>query len=357
MKPRQPRPLHPGAWWLWVIGLAIGASRVTNPIYLALMVAVVALVVALCRPVQSWSRGFGAYLVMGLVIVGIRIVFRSLLGGDDSGTVLFTIPEIGLPASAEGISLGGPVTTTDIASSAYQGARLATIIICIGAANVLADPKRLLKLFPSALYELGTALTVTLTVAPQLVESSIRVRQARRLRGDVGKGWHLVRDIAMPVMVDALDRSLYLASAMDARGYGRTSAVDPSRRRASGAMVLIGVFGVMVGTYGALDATSSAIIGVPLLLVSLIVAAVGVSWGSQQVKRTRYRPDPWRWPEWVISASGLIVGAGLVALSSSSSNGLNPSTDPLRWPTASVLVLLVISVGLVPAAAAPQVPK
>ena len=35
---RLPRALHPGAWWLWAVGLAAAASRTTNPLLLALVV-------------------------------------------------------------------------------------------------------------------------------------------------------------------------------------------------------------------------------------------------------------------------------------------------------------------------------
>ena len=43
---RLPRPLHPGAWWLWALGLATAASRTTQPLLLGLVIAVTAYVVA-----------------------------------------------------------------------------------------------------------------------------------------------------------------------------------------------------------------------------------------------------------------------------------------------------------------------
>src|SRR4029450_5427916 len=100
-----------------------------------------------------------------------------------------------------------------------DGMRLATLIVCIGAANVLADPKRLLKALPSALHELGVAATVSLTIAPQLIESGQRIRRGRRLRGVDTRRRRPVQSMLMPVLEDALDRSLALAAAMDARGY------------------------------------------------------------------------------------------------------------------------------------------
>ena len=185
---RLPRELHPGAWWLWALGLATAASRTTNPLLLGAVLAVVAYVVAARRGDAPWSRGFKAYLVMALVIIALRVVFRMLLDGQYGEHVLFRLPEIPLPAAAAGIRLGGPVSLEGVLAAVYDGLRLATLLICIGAANVLANPKRLLKSTPAALHEVGVAVTVALSVAPQLVESVQRVRRARRLRSGARQG-------------------------------------------------------------------------------------------------------------------------------------------------------------------------
>ena len=51
-----PRNLHPGAWWLWAIGLAAAASRTQNPVPL-LILAVAGLVVSARRsPPRGRSR-------------------------------------------------------------------------------------------------------------------------------------------------------------------------------------------------------------------------------------------------------------------------------------------------------------
>ena len=52
---RPARDLHPGAWWLWALGLAAAASATTNPLLLVLLVAVAGFVVALRRSDQPWS--------------------------------------------------------------------------------------------------------------------------------------------------------------------------------------------------------------------------------------------------------------------------------------------------------------
>ncbi len=115
------------------------------------------------------------------------------------------------------------------------------MLCCIGAANALASPRRLLKSLPGALYEMGVACVVALTFAPQLVTDARRIRAARRLRGRTRGSF---RTTAMPVLEGALDRSVELAAAMDSRGYGRTAQVPrgtaPDHRRSA---VLLGLLG------------------------------------------------------------------------------------------------------------------
>lgn len=350
---RPARDLHPGAWWIWALGLATAASRTTNPLVLGLLIAVVALVVSARRSDAPWASGFSAYLVAGLVVIAIRVVFRIVLDGESGGHVVFTLPEVPLPDAAAGISIGGPVTVEGILAAFYDGLRLATMIICLGAANSLADPKRLLASTPNALYEVGSAITVALSVAPQLVESGRRVGRARRLRGEVGRRTHWFRQVAVPVMTDALDRSLMLAAAMDSRGYGRTAGDPPARRRWTAVLVLGGLVGVAIGTYGLLDSTSPRALGVPTLVVGLALATVGFTRSGRRVRRTRYRPDPWRSAEWGVTAVGVCVGAALYATSTVDPGSLNPSLQPLVWPTLPIGATVAVLIGALPSVIAP----
>ena len=352
---RLARSLHPGAWWLWALGMATAASRTTNPLLLGLIIAVVAYVVSARRSDAPWARGFVYYLYLALFVIAVRIVFRMLLDGQGGAHILFTLPEIALPAGAAGIRLGGPVALEGLLAAFYDGLRLATLLICLGAANVLANPKRLLKSVPSALFEIGVAITVALTVAPQLVESAQRVHRARRLRGEHGRRTRLFREVAVPVMTDALDRSLMLAAAMDSRGYGRTGSTPRGSRRLTGGLVLTGLAGTCIGTYGLLDATTPPLLGLPMLLIGLGAAGVGFSLGGRRVQRTRYRPDPWRWPEWAVAACGVSVATLIVLIGRSDPAALDPPLQPLQWPTLPLLATVAVMIGLLPAWIAPPV--
>ena len=145
MSATLPRAVHPAAWWGWAVGMAVAVSTTNNPLLLFLALAVVALVVANRRGSSPWARAFRLYLWLGLVIIVVRVVLHVLVGLKFGEIVLFHLPEVTLPSWAAGIQLGGTVYLEGLLGAAVLGLRLAVIIACIGAANALANPKRLLR--------------------------------------------------------------------------------------------------------------------------------------------------------------------------------------------------------------------
>lgn len=345
------RRVHAGSWWAWAVFLAFAATRTTNPVLLGLLVAVALLVVATHRPPTA-GTGFRLYLGLALVVIAIRIVFRIVLGGDFGDRVLMTLPELG---GSGGISLGGPVTLEEILSGAYEGLRLATIIICVGAANTLADPRRLLASFPKALGGVAAAVAVALSLAPQLIESVNRVRAARRLRGEQTGRFRAFRALLVPVLEDTLSRSMALAASMDGRGFGRDGSIGsvPTRARI---VALAGLSSVLVGMSLLISTRATGLAA--LLLGAGLVATVGaLAMRGRGIVRSRYRPDSWGSSEWAISLSGAAVAAGMVVLAAVSPAQLHPSLEPLTWPVAGPLGLGAVLVAALPAMIAPLRPS
>jgi energy-coupling factor transport system permease protein len=351
--PTLPRALHPGAWWLWAIGLAVAASRTRNPVLLILLLAVTGFVVSARRSDAPWANSYAAFLRLGLVLIGVRVVLQALLSTRSQGShVLFILPEVPLPDWASGVKLGGEVTAEAVLTAVYDGLQLATMLCCIGAANALASPRRLLKSLPGALYEVGVACVVALTFAPQLVTDARRIRAARRLRGRTNRGLQALRTTGMPILEGALDRSVELAAAMDSRGYGRTGHVPQLQRRITGALVLLGLFGVALGVYTLLTDAMGPLAAVGALAGGLLVSFAGLLAGHRRVARSRYRPDPWALPEWLVTASGA-VAAGLTVLAAYAGVEGLVLPGPLTVPGVPLLPVVAILVGLLPAVAAP----
>jgi energy-coupling factor transport system permease protein len=350
-----PRVLHPGAWWLWALGLAAAASRTQNPVPLLLILVVTGFVVSARKSDAPWARSYAAFLKLALVVIAIRIVFQALLSSGSQGpTVLFTMPQLPIPGST-GIKVGGVVSLEAVLRAFYEGLQLATILVCIGAANSLGSARRLLRSVPGALYEVGVAVVIALTFAPQLVTDAARVRAAHRLRGQTG-GLRSLKRLAMPVLEGALDRSVELAAAMDSRGYGRTTDAGRADRRLTGLLVFGGLLGVCIGVYGLLSGTGADWLGLPMLLVGAVLGAAGIHFGGRRTGRSTYRPDPWALPEWLVAGSGLLAAVAMfVTVETAPASLVLASITAV--PPVPLLATLGTLVALLPAILAPPLPR
>jgi energy-coupling factor transport system permease protein len=348
---RLTRDLHPVAWWVWAMGLAAAATLTTNPLLLLLLVAVAAVVVQARRSDQPWARSFRLYVALGVAIVVIRVVFRIVFGSVDGGHVLLALPSVPLPEWVAGVRLLGPLTREGLLAGLYDGLRLATIVICVGAANSLANPKRLLTSVPPALYEVGTALVVAVTVFPQLADSTRRVRAAQALRGGPGGRVGRLRRFLVPVLEDALERSLALAAGMDTRGYGRAGTATRAERRTTGALLLAALCGIGVGTYAFLDSTAPRWLATPMLLAGVAVAVAGLATSGRRVQRSRYRPDTWQVEEVLVALSGVAVGALVWWTAGHDVLVAHPGVESV--PSVSLTALVALLLGLLPAVVAP----
>ena len=348
--PSQSRhgSLHPAAWWAWALALATATTRTTNPVLLGLILATTGFVVTGRRSVNE-GRAFGFFLRMAAFVLVVRLLFEVVFGNNLPGDVLVRLPSIPLPSFLVGLRIGGPVTAQAMLTATYSGMQLAALLICVGAANALASPRRLLKAVPGALYELGVAVTVSMSFAPQLAHAATRVRRARRLRGMSSSGLRGWIGVALPVLQDALEKSIDLAAAMDSRGFGRRGAVSRTRRRVTTGAMLFGLLAVAVASYGLLDAGSPAIVGLPLLVAGSIVAAAAVLFGGRSSVRSSYRPDRWALPEWLTLGCGVAAVVGVLGAGWLQPGSLQTSTYPIVAPSVPWPALVGIAVALVPA--------
>jgi energy-coupling factor transport system permease protein len=349
----RDRSLHPAAWWIWAGGLATAAIQTTNPVILLLLAAVICFVVSARRSTESWSGSLVFFLRIGLVVIVLRVVLQVLFGDRIAGHVLFSLPRVPLPSWAAGVSVGGPVTAEMVLQAFCEGLRLAVVLLAFGAANSLASPYRLLRCLPAVLYEAGVAVTVALAYAPELIMTIGSVREARRLRGRPTRGFAGLRGLAVPVLEGALDRSLELASSMDSRGYGRRAGVPASTRRWAAAATALGLGCVIVGVYDALSSSSPFGVGPGALVAGVALLGVGIVLSGRRTRRTRYRPDVWRFAEWAVSLSGLAVVVAFSVAGAHGVPGLQVDFYPLAFPPVPPLLCAGVLVGLAPAFLAP----
>ncbi|MCW2786426.1 MAG: energy-coupling factor transporter transrane protein EcfT, partial [Marmoricola sp.] len=346
--------------WGWAIGVAVAASMTGNPLLLGLIVGVVWVVVAARRTDSPWARAFRLYVVLALVIVVVRVVLHVLVGLKFGTIEVLPLPTIALPHWAAGINLLGTVYLEGWIAAALQGAQLGVLVIAIGGANALANPKRLLRALPHALHEVGTAVVVSVSVAPQLAESVQRVLRARLLRGDTGRGLRALPRVALPVLQDTLDRSLMLAAAMESRGYGSRNqdSTRASRRLLTGSLTLLGLLTLAFGMYGVLDPTRSpGWSGAPVLVLGLGMAIAGMALGGREIRISTYRRDPWRLPETLTVLAGVAAAAGMVISRQATPDLLFQPLQPLAAPGLPVAATVGILLAALPAFVSPPPPS
>ena len=93
-----------------------------------------------------------------------------------------------------------------------------------------------------------------------------------------------------------------------------------------------------------------------LLALGLALGMTGFALAGRRSVRTRYRPDPWGWPEWGVTACAVTTGATLVTMSVMAIPGLISPVDPIGWPAVPALAVAGILVSVLPAFIAPPAP-
>jgi energy-coupling factor transport system permease protein len=218
---------------VWVLAALAVALFLTDPASQA--VVLVGTWVLLVR-----RRGPGRRLrplAIGLCGIGILTVAINGLLSHTGATVLVDIPSW-VPL------IGGVVTAEGFASGASIALGLVTAISVTAALSVVVEPTDLVDALPRPLHHAGAALGAALNLVPATAASFVAVRDAQRLRGWRPRGARAMVDLAVPVLLGAIDRSVQLAESMEARAFGagpRTSMAGDARSRALGLVAITAV--------------------------------------------------------------------------------------------------------------------
>jgi energy-coupling factor transport system permease protein len=200
----------------------------TNPLYLGITLLGVILVAVLAPRTGTGVTSFRALAVFGVTMFCISIVIATI-NGNYGEHILFTIPGPEVPSWLGGLRLGGPVSAEGLAAASIRGLAILSILLAFGVFNSAVSPQRVLRSTPAALFQASLVVTVGLTLLPASIEDLRRVREMRALRG-AGGGLRDLPSLVVPAVIGGLERSMRLAEAMEARGYGAAPAL-PARAR------------------------------------------------------------------------------------------------------------------------------
>jgi energy-coupling factor transport system permease protein len=280
----------PLTWWLLAISMAIVAGVSQSALTQLLICAGALITILLFREEAPWSRSVKFYMFLAGFVVVARVLFRIVFNiQNPEDTTALDIPGFSVNLGfGPPVELFGAVGIQALVGGATDGLRLAAIILSIGMASSLANPRTLLKSTPSALYEIASAISVAINLAPQMISSLQRVQKARSLRGR-SKGLGSMAGTVIPVLEDAIDSSLSLAASMDSRGFGRRGNMSKSLVLSARLSSLMAVGFLSIGSFTLLVGQTQTL-GWVLIGVGIMASFASIRINSKSQIRTRYEP-------------------------------------------------------------------
>jgi len=219
-----------------LFGLAAAALLARHTVSVAVL-TIVLLIVCLYAPApRRWPYLVGA-LGSALALFVITPFVEQL-----PGTVLWAGPALPVVGTLD-------VTTTELSGALFNACRLAAVSLAFTAYALWLDHDRLVQ---SAGFARRSVLAVALAtrLVPTLERDAVGLVEALRGRGVEPEGLRGRARLLSPLLAGSLERSLNLAEAMEARGFGRVGGTrlpaPPWGRREPLALVAA-VLAVVVG--------------------------------------------------------------------------------------------------------------
>ena len=299
----EPRTFHPLAWTAWIAAIVVILTLTRNPLYLALVIALIALVLWRRAPVPA-PDGHAVILSplrFGLIVVTTAALFNVAMVHVGT-TVLFTLPAW-IPL------LGGPWTLEALVYGALNGVALAGLFAGFTVINRVLPVRSVLRLVPRAYYPVAVVMSIAVTFVPTTLAQIQQIREAQAVRGHRLRGVRSWLPLVIPLLEGGMERSLQLAEAMMARGFAGGSAT-PERWPQ---LAVLGGFVLIVVGWLLQLVWQQVALGGALLLAGAALLIAGLWRAGRSHPHTVYRPDRWQRWDWVIVA-GALVAAGAYLL-------------------------------------------
>lgn len=215
--------IAPRAWLVWSLAAVTVGLSTDNPVYRGL-VALVALNVLL-----TWLRPGRRLMPLALVLLvsAGTAALVNVLASHTGADVLARLP-------ADWPLVGGPLTLESAAFGGTVGLGLVAALLAVAPLSLVLEPHDVVDAMPRPLERTGIAVATSLNLVSGFGRTFTAVRDAQRMRGWRPRGLRSWNEVLVPVLLTAIEDSVVLAEAMEARGFGagrRTSYASerPSR--------------------------------------------------------------------------------------------------------------------------------
>ncbi len=123
-----------------------------------------------------------------------------------------------LPEQLPGI--GGPITIESVIYGVDVALGLAAAVLAVAPLSRVLYAHDLIDAFPGPLQRTAALTGAAVNLVPAVARNAVAISEAQRMRGRSGTRLRDLHAVAAPIVLSALDDSLQLAEAMEARGFG-----------------------------------------------------------------------------------------------------------------------------------------
>jgi energy-coupling factor transport system permease protein len=150
---------------------------------------------------------FAAVMAAGLAAL------INLLASHTGADVILRLPD-GWPL------VGGAMTVESLAFGGALGLGLVAAVLAVAPLSMVLEPHDVVDAMPAPLERTGIAVAASMNLVSGFGRTFTAVRDAQRMRGWRPRGLRSWNEVLVPVVLTAIEDSVLLAEAMEARGFG-----------------------------------------------------------------------------------------------------------------------------------------
>jgi energy-coupling factor transport system permease protein len=201
--------LSPRAWLIWSLAAVAVALSTDNPVYRGLTAIIALNVLIAWLPPGRRLRPLG----FGLAFAVFFAVLINGLAGHGGADVIVSIPGW-VPV------FGGPITCEAVLFGGSVGLGLVAALLAVAPLSMILESHDVIDALPARLERTGIAVATSLNLVSGFGSTFQSVRDAQVMRGWRPRGIRSWREVFVPVVLTAIEDSILLAEAMEARGFG-----------------------------------------------------------------------------------------------------------------------------------------
>lgn len=334
------------AWLAWGLAAMLPLLLSRNP-WLTMEVLIIVLVVRGTWLDRRAAQGNAWFIRIALVMAAVGVVFNVLTvhSGD---LVIVSLPD-GWPV------IGGNLTWNAVAYGLVSGVTLFGLVLTGITVAALIRWVDLFHLLPHRLAPIAVTGSVAWAFLPQTAIAWTNIREAMAMRGHRFKGARDFLPILVPLLASGLERSLAMAEALEARGFGMPAArqSDSSQRRKGErfhvVLLVVGLVGLAVAAYCLAigQARAGIVVGFVSAAVLVLLNKIAPAGGP---RTTKYRELVLRRADWITMGGALGTMTAVVGWGMTRSASLQFDTYPtMEIPAVEPLLMAALALLLLPA--------